>query len=141
MNKIILLAGFLSTLTHWGCENTFRLHDTLPINDTVGIAHFETKYNHQEHISLRMDSVLTDSRCPSNVQCVWAGNAGVRFLFTRSGHQVDFILNTHGGPQFNSDTTVHGYEIKLLKLSPYPEDPGGIPQVEYHADIILSAIR
>ena len=67
MKKFILLSGFLTALVNWGCENTFRLQDTLPINDTVQMANFETRYNHREHISLRMDSVLNDSRCPFNV--------------------------------------------------------------------------
>ena len=86
-----------------------------------------------------MDSVLGDSRCPSNVQCVWEGNAEVRFLFTVDSIQTDFALNTNGGMQFNSDTIIDGYSISLLDLSPYPEDPGEILQVEYYSKVIVKA--
>ena len=87
-----------------------------------------------------MDSVLNDSRCPSTVICVWEGNAEVRFLLTIDSIQTDFVLNTHGGNHFNSDTVLGGYSIKLLNLSPYPEDPGEILQVEYYAEVMVQAI-
>ncbi len=123
-----------------GCETNLELKSTLPLNDTIEIANFETRYNYENQLSLRMDSVLSDSRCPSNVVCVWEGNAEVRFLFTVDSIQTDFVLNTHGGSQFNTDTVIGGYEIKLLRLSPYPKDPGEILQVEYYSEVIVQAM-
>ncbi len=53
--------------------------------------------------------------------------------------QTDLVLNTHGGKGFKSDTLISGYRIQLLVLSPYPEDPGEIQQVEYYSEVIVSA--
>ena len=139
MKEMIIFAGVLAALISSGCEKEQKLESTLLLNDTVEMANFETKYNHEKNIVLRMDSVLGDSRCPSNVQCVWEGNAEVRFLFTVDSKGTDFVLNTHGGKQFNSDTVISGYRIKLLDLAPYPEDPVEILQVEYYSKVIVKA--
>jgi hypothetical protein len=141
MKGIIIFSGFLATFISTGCETDLNIKSTLPLNDTIELANFETRYNYENNLVLRMDSVLSDSRCPSNVVCVWEGNAEVRFLFTVDSIQTDLVLNTNGGYKFNSDTIISGYEIKLLKLSPYPEDPGEILQVEYYSEIILYDIK
>jgi hypothetical protein len=137
---MIIFAGVLAAFIYAGCETDLELKSTLPLNDTIEIANFETLYNYENKLILRMDSVLNDSRCPSNVQCVWEGNAEVRFLFTVDSIQTDFVLNTNGGMQFNSDTVIGGFSIKLLDLSPYPEDPGEILQVEYFSVVVVEAI-
>ena len=139
MKVIIIFTGILAAIIYPGCEGILELKSTLPLHDTVELANFETRYNYENNLILRMDSVLGDSRCPSNVVCVWEGNAEVRFLFTVDSIQTGFTLNTNGGGKFNADTVISGYEIKLLKLSPYPQDPGEILQVEYYSDVILHA--
>jgi hypothetical protein len=136
---MIIFSGILAALIYSGCETDLELKSTLLLNDTIEIANFETRYNCENNLSLRMDSVLADSRCPSSVQCVWEGNAEVRFFLIVDGIQTDFTLNTHGGSQFNADTVIQGYRIKLLELSPYPEEPGEILQVEYHSKIMVNA--
>ncbi len=137
MRSLIILTGLLAAMIYTGCENDLSLKSTLLLNDTTELANFETKFNFEHDLSLRMDSVLNDSRCPSNVDCVWEGNAAVRFLFRIDSIQRDFVLNTHGGSQFNSDTLIEGYRIKLVDLSPYPEDPGVIEQVVYHSEVMV----
>ena len=137
---MIIFTGILAAIIYTGCETNLELKSTLALNDTIEIANFETRYNYENKLSLRMDSVLGDSRCPTKVQCVWEGNAEVRFLFIVDTIKTDFVLNTNGGGQFNADTVINGYRIKLLDLSPYPEEPGEIMQVEYHSEIIVDLI-
>jgi len=136
---MIILTGILAAFIYAGCETDLELKSTLPLNDTLEISNFETLHNYEKKLILRMDSVLNDSRCPLNVECFWEGNAEVRFLFTVDSVQTDFTLNTNGGMQFNADTVISGYSIKLLDLSPYPEDPGQILQMEYHSKITIQA--
>ena len=137
MRGLIILTGFLGAMIYSGCDNDLSLKSTLLLNDTTEIANFETKFNFEQNLSLRMDSVLNDSRCPSNVVCVWEGNAEVRFLLRVDSVQTDFTLNTHGSGRFNSDTLIGGYKIKLLSLSPYPEDPVSIEQVVYRSAVMV----
>ena len=140
MKGLTIFTGFMAAAILFSCEGNFKLISTLPVNDTTALSNFETRYNFKHKLSLRMDSVLNDSRCPANVDCIWEGNAEVRFLFTVDNVQTPFVLNTHGGSQFRSDTTIGEYEITLLDLTPYPEDPGEILQVEYAAKILLRSI-
>ena len=44
--------------------------------------------------TVAFEAVLEDSRCPSGVTCVWAGNARVRLRLTRSGQDTTIVLNT-----------------------------------------------
>jgi hypothetical protein len=77
-------------------------------------------------------SVTEDSRCPTQVVCVWAGNARVQFAAIEgSGMPVPFELNTTLTPQ---SADVLGYRITLLALTPaktQPEDQ--IPNSQYRA--------
>ena len=138
MKGIMIISYILVTVIFMGCETDPAGITTLPLNDTIEIANFDTKYNYENQISIRMDSVLNDSRCPSNVNCVWEGNAEVRFIFTVEDLPNGFVLNTLGGVNFKADTIIGGYQIKLVRLSPYPEEPGLIPQDEYFAEICVT---
>jgi len=61
---------------------------------------------------------VEDSRCPRDVQCIWAGNAKVTITVTnRKGESKTFDLNTNlEGKSARFD----GYEIKLGSVSPHP---------------------
>lgn len=106
---------------------------TLVLNDTIQLSMHDTLYNYQKQIGISMDSVISDSRCPVNVMCFWAGNAEVRFTFFQSDQKTTFKLNTHGGTSFKSDSTINGYNIKLLDLLPYPPSDTEIPQNTYYS--------
>lgn len=58
----------------------------------------------------------TDSRCPINTDCIWAGEASVYLQAKSNGQTASFVLNGLG-----SDTTLFGYQIELVDLLPYPE--------------------
>lgn len=45
--------------------------------------------------ALRYERILTDSRCPPNVKCVWAGDAILAFVWTPKGAESQsFELHT-----------------------------------------------
>jgi len=47
---------------------------------------------------LRYDRIVNDSRCPPDVQCVWAGDAEVAFTWTPAGGKAEtFSLHTGRG--------------------------------------------
>lgn len=109
----------------------------LIIGDSIEISNSETIYNYEHEISIKFDSVLNDSRCPTSVICFWEGNAAVRYNFTKDNSSISFILNTNARPDFKSDTIISGYKIELINLYPYPEEPGIIPQNEYFTKILI----
>lgn len=61
---------------------------------------------------------VEDSRCPQDVNCVWAGNAKVTIKVTnRNGKSETFDLNTSIDVK---SVRFGGYEITLGKVAPYP---------------------
>jgi hypothetical protein len=89
-----------------------------------------------EILRLRFSDVLEDSRCPTEVECFWTGQARIAVLVEPSGSPsttVDF--NTNPAPGQNVQTRrADGYTISLKSLDPYPRTPDdSIALDEYRA--------
>lgn len=66
---------------------------------------------------------IRDSRCPSDVVCVWAGVAQVTFSITGIGHPIDLYFGMGSDPETSSYAFVFGgrsYELTLEDVTPYP---------------------
>jgi hypothetical protein len=131
MRNLIILESFFLLLIV-SCQKEMN-NNSFIFNQTFDIKCGEIKNNTDYDINISLDSVLNDSRCPSNGLCPWAGNAEVRFVYSKSNNRVSFVLNTL--PSFRTDTLINGYRIKLINLTPYPIIAGSIKQSEYKAEI------
>ncbi|MFC2128246.1 hypothetical protein ACFLRR_00075 [Bacteroidota bacterium] len=138
MKKFAVLSGIILVFIFAGCkkENSGQT-STLIFGDTTEISMSEKLYNYENNISIKLDSILNDSRCPASVDCIWAGNAEVKYIFTQNDIENTIILNTLGGSNFKSDTIITGYTIELINLYPYPEEPGEIGQGNYYSDVLV----
>jgi hypothetical protein len=88
----------------------------------------ETAYIADTRLSIQVNAVPEDSRCPSDVVCVWAGNARVS-LTLREGANVDAV-------DVNSTLTPHaatrwGYTVELIDVRPVPAAGQPIPAEAY----------
>lgn len=71
-------------------------------------------------IKVSLNGVVEDSRCPTGVQCIWAGNGKVSVRLSKDkGEAVSVELNTSAGPK---SSTYGEYKVKLVSLDPYPKD-------------------
>ena len=89
------------------------------------------------HTSVRFLAVAEDSRCPSQAQCVWAGDGAVVLeIAPATGDAAEDTLHTNpeSGP---GAVVLAGYELTLLMLDPYPEIPGDIAPNAYRATLAL----
>lgn len=86
--------------------------------------------------TLCFDSVITDSRCPENLVCVWAGEAIVRFRLEKYGKEPRFI-DLHIGTK---DTIIDGLKFSFIDLLPYPNTDRPTSPEDYRAKIILKHI-
>ncbi len=104
--------------------------------DTVVPTQIKVKIGEEQRLKtaglkIRFASVVEDSRCPKNVNCVWAGNGRVLIEIERRGKKSSSVeLNTNLEPKA---VTSYGYEIKLLQLDPYPVANETIPRNKYVA--------
>lgn len=72
-------------------------------------------------VSIVLKEVLEDSRCPKNVECVWAGQAKIRVgILTDDGEEIEKTITFSNGR-----TVIAGIfddkELQFLKLTPYPD--------------------
>ena len=74
-----------------------------------------------DDLKLCFNAVVSDSRCPANVVCVWQGAATATFSFTKNGDTHRFDLSTITmKPNYSKDTVIAGYKIEFINLLPYP---------------------
>ncbi len=69
-------------------------------------------------LTIKFVSLLEDSRCPTDVRCIQAGNARIKIEVKKTGGgQQSFEINTNSQPQF---INFAGYTINLTDLKPAP---------------------
>ena len=91
----------------------------------------------QGGIKVAFVELVEDARCPTDVQCVWAGNAKIKIRVTRSGRSKILELNTLD----RSAVPVYaGYRFKLKSLTPEPRSNVRINRMAYAATIEISKI-
>ena len=89
-------------------------------------------------LTVRFSGVTNESRCPSDVQCVWAGNAVVNLTIAAAGSgSSDVGLNTTLDPK---STTFAGYRVALTGLKPYPRSGATITPGSYVATLEVRAV-
>jgi len=86
-------------------------------------------------LKVTFERVLEDSRCPEGVNCIWAGNARIAVGLSRAGGRPTPVeLNTDVEPRRQS--CLH-YEVKLLGLSPRPEEGKRVDEKSYSLTLVV----
>lgn len=93
-----------------------------------------------EVLRLRFERVASDSRCPTGVECVWAGNAEVLIEVSAGGARGKrtLSLNTNAGQERAGEAQYRRYTVKLVGLSPYPQSARKIRPGEYTATLLVT---
>jgi hypothetical protein len=91
-----------------------------------------------ENLKIQFLNVLDDSRCPSDVQCIWAGQAKVVLDIHKDDQKnlgnYEFVVSAGDSPVQNRE----GYSVKLVRLEPYPVSTKTIEKSEYKINLIVS---
>lgn len=137
---LLALAAALPALA--GCDAS---RDVLAANISLGVADttFALRVGQEVRVGgsvLRIAflEVVNDSRCPSNVMCIWAGDAVVRVgAAFGMGPTVPYELHTSLTP---SSVDLGSYRLTLMRLDPYPVAPGPIEADRYVATFRLQRV-
>lgn len=70
-------------------------------------------------VSLSFDELISDSRCPVNSLCTWAGIAIAKFTLKTNSTEIPLMMSVMPGYP-KQDTIVNGYYIEFSDLTPYP---------------------
>jgi len=84
-------------------------------------------------VTIGLQAVESDSRCPRDVTCVWAGDAVVVIEIVAGDQRETLRLHTNLEPR---KAVALGAELELADLSPYPVSTGKIEAADYRARLI-----
>lgn len=77
------------------------------------------------NVTVQPKEIISDSRCPQDVQCIWAGTVEVRTVLSTQVSHGEHIL-TLGKPQVFGD-----YTVTLINVTPAPKAGEEIPESSY----------
>ncbi len=103
----------------FGLENDFKING---------------EYHSTDNLVQFKITEINDSRCPSDVVCIWEGKADVK-IQVESPFSGTITLSTYDNPV----DTVGNYSFKLIDVSPYPISTKTIKLDEY--DVTLKIIE
>jgi len=102
-------------------------------NQKITIQVNQQKTLPKSRLTIKFVSLIEDSRCPTDMQCIQAGNARLQIEVRKVGSVTKtFELNTDDKPQFISFA---GYTINLIDLNPKPATNIRINRFGYKATL------
>jgi len=123
---------FLILLTSCGNSDA-----TAGLGDPVELALGESVSIESEDLSVTFTAVIEDSRCPSDVQCVWEGNAKIKLTLSKLGAS-DKPVSLNSSKRFETEVSYLNYRIKLLDVSPQRGAVSShLGQEDYRVTIII----
>jgi hypothetical protein len=123
------LFSFLLLAFTLGCETPTEA--TQPLG-----RHFDVRHGQ----SVRVEGGLTvaflrvaaDSRCPSDVQCIQAGEARVVLELRHGGDRVESELATSPrGEDDGEQDEIDGFSVRLVDVKPYPRSTSPTAPEDY----------
>ena len=110
------------------------------LNETL----FQLKINQSaslesNSITVKFQNVTADSRCPSDVTCVWQGEAKIFVNIIKDNQDLgDFGLTSRAGEKDMAIQVFDGHYIQVTKVEPYPTSGKKIPLSDYVATFVIS---
>ncbi|HEV8333467.1 MAG TPA: hypothetical protein VGQ22_18730 [Steroidobacteraceae bacterium] len=85
-----------------------------------------------EHLQVKFVGIDSDSRCPSDVACVWAGEVLVRLTLRKDGRTKEL------GIKETQTLPVNGYSVTVLQVLPARKSSQPIPPADYRVTLKLT---
>ena len=88
-------------------------------------------------LRITFEGVSEDSRCPTGVQCVWAGDAAATLTLEKPPAAAEQrTLHTNG--RFEQQTALDNFVIRLEDVRPYPREGVAIAPGDYRAALVVT---
>ena len=124
MKKFLFLIFITTSLTSCSCQKA--------------ITEINQKLDSKTAKEIVLIKLINDSRCPENVQCVWAGEVSFELAAYENGtvvEQKQFTLNPTNQEEITSWITKHLPEtkttLKSFAVLPYPKDGVSVKPEDY----------
>ena len=138
MKKIVLAVFVLSICTLFACKKNKDGKSQYPfvyLNDCIS-----KTYSHDK-IRLCFNEIISDSRCPKGMYCIWEGAVVGKFTFTSNNN--DHVLTLATNPlnlAVSKDTVVDGYRIEFIDLKPEKEQGTIPPPSQVRAEVKITKL-
>lgn len=109
---------------------------TAPLDREFVLPFGQTATIENTDVSITFELVTEDSRCPSNVACVWAGNARIVLAMSARGSRDTLPLNSTLDPK---EAVRAGYRVRFVGLTPHPVAGRTTTAEEYRATLFVTA--
>ena len=105
---------------------------------TINVRVGKQKKASRSKITVKFVSLIEDSRCPDDANCIQAGNATIKVTVSKAGSDpITFEANTNLGAKGN---VYEGYAIYLTSLTPIPKANIRINRNAYTATFSVSRL-
>jgi hypothetical protein len=105
------------------------------VNQEIVVAPGQTADVPNASLRIRLEGVISDTRCPTDVTCIHAGDAVIQIFVSGHGGSADHQLHTTNPP----GSVRHGeLTITLVQLAPQPVSTRTIEPHEYRATLRVS---
>ncbi|MBI4979931.1 hypothetical protein HZC30_00060 [Candidatus Woesearchaeota archaeon] len=101
----------------------------------------QTAFIESENLKIKFLNVTEDSRCPSDVVCVWGGQVTVVVnVLKNNKNRGDFNLTSRAAQGEMAIKNLERDSIKLIKVEPYPKTTPKIELSDYNIILIVFKI-
>ena len=89
-------------------------------------------------LTLRWDEVVTDSRCPTDAVCVWAGEVELRLHVSTGSDSTSLVLRLPEWEAVSPLGKVAGFTIRLDRVLPEPSLAAPSTEETYQAHLMVA---
>ena len=133
----ILLVGLVLSMCVFADARTKRSRNAVVLGTEFKVRQGQQVMVKGENLSVSFDAVLEDSRCPTGVNCVWAGDAKIA-IGARPAKGEAATLELHTNGQFAQVGMYQQYTVKLVALDPHPKADVETAQKDYVATLLVT---
>jgi hypothetical protein len=107
------------------------------LNEEFTLAPGQSAAVNGTNVRLTFDRVSEDSRCPTDVTCVWEGDAVVVLKVKVDAEETTREVHTQGGEPRLRKAPVGNYVVTLVRLEPAPRSTSTIEPSAYRATLLV----
>jgi hypothetical protein len=133
MQHFLRAGPFLGIVFFLSCATAMQTRQSQPFKTVLAIGKSVTVRN--TGVTVSFDEVVEDSRCPTGITCIWAGDAVVKIsIKTRDGKPASYTLHTNS-PERAADHG--GNRVELVAVTPYPKGDTPPRRADYRVTLLV----
>lgn len=110
---------------------------TPAVNEEFTLSPGQTAAVSGTNLRVTFERVREDSRCPTDVNCIWEGDAIVVLTVKADAEETTREVHTQGGESRSRNAPAGNHRVTLVRLDPAPRSTGAIEASAYRATLVV----